>query len=407
MANAQTSEVRAKQWQWMQQAFEKRLDPHARALFMVQTRHADDDFAGRIKAENEQSSTWDYEETPAIAPPWPPMDDDFIDALAPPARLYSVRNLKDPAEWNSRLLCPDVLPLEMLLDEWRPETGRLAFARTRLNKVRDADSKWFGLETVLKGLCRADGGIREDSLIRPLLPAWNVKVGLPKPGSETYEKFQSQGVNIERRVLSIDTVATSVKPGRDPDYTVIMLWGLDTRRGLRVCLDIARFRTGSPKKFREILKEMACAYQPHRIVMETNAMAIWIAKDAQDEIGYPIRGHKKGPEDMERLEEFKSLAESGMLLYCWGDERSAKIMGPFENELDEYPGGSHDDTLVAAVQAQEFLRPRREKVKVYTPESLGLAKRQSRMDVVRGKLDEMKQELDVMLEKVDAHALHY
>jgi phage terminase large subunit-like protein len=259
----------------------------------------------------------------------------------------------------------------------------------------------------LKGLCRADGGIRDDHVTRPLLSAWNVKVGTPLPGSETYEQFRGQGINIERRVLSIDTAATSVRPGRDPDYTVIMLWGLDTRRGLRVCLDIARFRTGSPRKFREILKEMAYAYQPHRIVMETNAMAIWIAKDAQDAIGYPIKPHVRGSDDIERLEEFKSLAESGMLLYCWGDERSARIMGPFEQELDEYPGGSHDDTLIAAVQAQEFLKPRREKVKAYTGESLRPPERRDPMARVRGELDKLRQELDATLEKVDAHVGHY
>lgn len=403
-ANAMSPNVRAAQWQWANQVIVGRLDPHARALFFVGTRQADDDFAGRIQEENKATNSWDYEETPAILPPWPPQDEDFIDPTLPPDKLYKVENLVDPEEWRSRLLCEDLHSVKSLLEEYAPETARIAFARTRLNLVRDPASKWFGLETVLKGLCRADGGNREDHLRRPKLPAWSVHEGVPERGTKLYEQFESQGVHIDKRVISIDTAATKERPGQDPDYTVLSLWGMDLKTNTRVCLDIERFRTGSPAVFRRRLGVWANAYKPHVIVMETNAMAIWIAKDAQKEIGIPIKPYQRGKADLEKLEQFKSLAESGMLLYCWGDKRSERVMGPFEQELDAYPDGSHDDTLDTAVMAQDYLKPRGFKIKACTSDEVAqYGYKQEYKDRVAAGIEAAKNDLASLLEKLDAY----
>jgi phage terminase large subunit-like protein len=403
-ANAMSPNVRANQWQWANQVIIGRLDPHARALFFIGTRQADDDFAGRIQEENKATNSWDYEETPAILPPWPPADEDFVDPTLPPDRLYKPENLVDIDEWSSRLLCEDLHSVKSLMEEYAPETARVAFARTRLNLVRDPASKWFGLETVLKGMCRADGGKREDELRRPRLPAWSVHEGVPERGTKLFDIYETQGVHIDKRVISIDTAATKERPGQDPDYTVLALWGMDLKTNARVCLDIERFRTGSPSVFRRRLAVWASAYKPHVIVMETNAMAIWIAKDAQAEIGVPIKPYQRGKADLEKLEQFKSLAESGMLLYCWGDRRSERVMGPFEQELDAYPDGSHDDTLDTAVMAQDYLKPRGYKIKAVTSDEVSqYGYQQERKEHLVGGIEEAKNELASLLEKLDAY----
>jgi phage terminase large subunit-like protein len=362
MSNSITVEARAKHWQTLNQALLGRLDSRAAMLLVIQTRHADDDFAGRIQQEARDTGSWDYKEIPAFLEPdrWPPKVGDFVDPTLPPEKLWRVENLNDPDFWRARLMCDEVLPLEKLLSDWQPESARVAFARTRLNRVMDPELKWFP-RVMLQDLCRADGGFKHNSEVRPLLRCWVVEKGIPQEGDDLWLEYHSQGINITRRVVSIDTAATDARPGADPDFTVIQLWGMDESSFLRVLLDQMRFRTSSPEVFQSHLKRFVNAYQPHYVIMETNGMARWIGVTAEKTIGYPITKFQRGKDAVAQVEQFKSLAESGLLLYCWGDGRSIERMKPFEDELDAYRGGSHggahDDTLVAAVQAYTLLRP--------------------------------------------------
>lgn len=352
--NSGTSDRRAKQWQWLTEPFERRLDTTTRTLIVIQTRHADDDFAGRIKKEAE-TGTWDYKEEPAISE-WPPdVYEDFIDDDQSKNTFWDVANLKDPEEWRSKLLCGDVLPLETLMSEWKPESGRTSFYRTRLNKVDDPGTKWFPRQ-LLELHARADGARNEIGEKKPRISAWDTNIGVPEPGSFHAKQLEQEGVSIDIRVISIDTAATSATPGKDPDYTVIQLWGMDMTRHLRILLDMARFRTGSPAEFRRRLKRFLDAYDPKYTVFEENGMARWIGRDLNTQLGYPISLFFKT--EAIDVEDFKTLIESGLMLYAWGDNRSVIKMKPFEDELEAYPNGSHDDTLTAAVQAQSKLRPK-------------------------------------------------
>lgn len=397
--NAGTPEARAKQWLWLMQAFDKRLDTHAKVLLIVQTRHADDDFAGRTKIEAATTGSWDYKEYPAVYGEWPPQEDDFVDPTLPPNLKWREANLKDPERWRSHLLCPDVLPLDTLLQEWSMDSGRDAFFKTRLNKVRDPELKWFTRDD-LKNWARADGGFRLDHTVRPQLTAWSTDTGRPTKGSAQMEELILADMVFDRLVVSIDTAATVPKAGRDPDYTVIQLWGLDIKYRRRVLLDMLRFRTSDPAVFKDRLKRFVDAYAPNFIVMETNGMAAWLGVDAQREIGYPIRSHNRGGKDIQEIEVFKDLAQTGLLLYAWGDVRSAEKMKPFEDELDAYPDGSHDDTLIAAVQAQELLRPITQEMRAYQPQKGNQVERvivhQSDFEALYDKIAKLK-------EKVLAH----
>ncbi len=353
--NAGTNDRRARQWLWLTQPFEKRLDTTTRTMIVIQTRHADDDFAGRIIEEVKTGGGWSYKERAAIED-WPPdISEDFINDDIRDPDFWTVGNLKDPDYWRSKLMCEDILSLQTLLDEWRPESGRVAFYRTRLNKVRDESTTWFDMP-LLESYARADGMPNTMGEIKPRLSAWDANVGIPQPGSRIYDEYARQGVNIDLRVVSIDTAATSPTPGKDPDYTVIQLWGMDHTSNARILLDMMRFRTGSPVVFKRRLKQFLDAYCPNFTIFEENGMARWIGRDLQQELGWPITPFfKKAEVD---VEEFKTLIESGLMLYCWGDERSREKMRPFELELEAYPNGSHDDTLTAAVQAQMKLRPK-------------------------------------------------
>jgi phage terminase large subunit-like protein len=351
--NSGTSDRRAKQWNWLTEPFERRLDTTTRTLIVIQTRHAADDFAGRIKEES-KAGTWNYDAAPAISE-WPPVLDDFIDQDQSKATFWSVENLVDPDKWRSKLLCGDVLSLETLMSEWKPESGRTSFYRTRLNDVADPATKWFPRE-LLEIYGRADGMRNVAGEKKPRISAWDVNVGVPLDGSFYAKQLEQEGVSIDIRVVSIDTAASSPTPGKDPDYTVLQLWGMDTTRNLRILLDMTRFRTSSPKEFRRRLKQFLDAYDPKFTIFEENGMARWIGRDLNEQMGYPITPYFKTAEV--DVEEFKALIESGMMLYAWGDNRSIVKMKVFEDELEAYPNGAHDDTLSAAVQAQQKLRPR-------------------------------------------------
>ena len=364
--NAKTSDARAKAWLWLSAAFESRMDAVTRLELVIQTRQAMDDIAGRAKEEAEKTRTWKYSEWDAVSE-WPPTESDFIDPGLDDADLYRVENLHDPEAWRDKLLCPDVLPLEMMLEEWVPTGRRDAFYRTRMNRIRDPETKWFSRD-ILVETSRADGGQREDGTVRPKLSAWDTMIGLPQPGSELFEQFLRGGITIGTRVISVDTAASAAAAGKDPDWTVIQLWGMDNENHIRVLLDMVRFRTSSPEVFRRRLGDFVYAYQPHYTIMESNGMAKWGVKDAQAEIGSPIIPYNRGKYEVVEVETFKTLMESQLMLYCWGDERSKHKMRPFEDELDDYPDpGSHDDTLITAVQAQSKLLPRgTREVRVHT-----------------------------------------
>jgi hypothetical protein len=179
--NSGTPDRRAKQWQWLTEPFERRLDTTTRTLIVIQTRHADDDFAGRIKKESE-TGTWNYKEASAISE-WPPdVYEDFIDDDQSKNTFWEVSNLKDPDSWRSKLLCGDVLPLETLMSEWKPESGRTSFYRTRLNAVSDPNTKWFPRE-LLEIYARADGARNVIGEKKPRISAWDTNIGVPEPGS--------------------------------------------------------------------------------------------------------------------------------------------------------------------------------------------------------------------------------
>lgn len=365
--NSGTKDRRAKQWSWLTEPFERRLDTTTRTLLVIQTRHAADDFAGRIEEEAERG-TWSYKSKPAIEN-WPPDLEDFKDQDVTKKDFYTVDNLVDPELWKSRLLCEDVLPLETLLSEWAPESGRTSFYRTRLNKVYDPGTKWFPQELLIV-YARADGMKNGHGERKPRISSWDVNIGIPAEGSHHAEQLRKEGITIDLRVVSIDTAASTPTPGRDPDYTVLQLWGMDMTRNIRILLDMKRFRTSSPKEFRQILKQFLYAYDPNFTIFEENGMARWIGRDLNEQIGYPITPFFKTEEI--NPDEFKQLIESGLMYYAWGDARSIEKMKPFEEELEEFPYGAHDDTLTAATQAQKKLKPKGvREVKLYTSRYVG------------------------------------
>ena len=351
--NALTPEARAKQWNWLNSAAKSRLESEARFLGIIQTRHHEDDFAGRVKEGGTSANAWDYKERSAIEPAsiWPPKPEDMKDPNGPLVR----ENLIDPEFWDSKLLCPTVISLDAMLEEWADPGARSSFALTRLNQVQDPNTKWFSLD-MLKENARADGGFKEDGSIRPKLRAWSVEIGVPQPGMDIYNEYKAAGVNITKRVISIDPATTTPRRGTDPDYTVIQLWGMDEHTGVRILLDMFRFRTSSPMTFKQRLKRFIDAYQPHKVIFESNGIARWVGTDIQISLGVPVTLYQKTKESMNKLEAFKDLIESGLFFYCWSGSKTVEKMKPFEHELDAYPYGAHDDTIDCAVQAQEELQ---------------------------------------------------
>jgi len=322
--NSKTESSRLAVYNWMTTAFHSRLHPDRRMWINIGTIHHATDAHSRIADDAKQKGNWDvkvYRMVDDTKPdcPWPPKR---IDESKP----WTVDNVVVPDNLSDYLLWPEF---------WTPR-----------KVVEDYH------------YCSADGQLRPDGSLKPLLSAWDCRIGIPSPGTQLYDQYAAAGIEIGRRVISIDPASKVSKPGAKRDYTVIELWGMDKRSKSRILLDLLRFQTSSPKRFIGRLREWILAYRPHFVVFESNAMALWTAVSIEESLGIPVTKRALGPSKLEEIQRFVELAESGLLLYPWAqDGYTRRKMQPFEEELEGYPDeAEHDDTLMAAIHAYSKLQ---------------------------------------------------
>jgi len=233
--NCKTAESRENVYNWMHGPFHSRLHPHRRLWINIGTVHNAGDAYCRIEADGEARGNWDCKtyrmvDTDRPGCPWPP-------ELKDPDRGWRMDNVVIDERLKDYLLWPEFWTPQKVVEDYISD--RYAFALTRQNRPRDPESKLFQHD-VLEHYCRADGKPRPDGSVKPLLSCWDYNVGRPEPGSKIYDEWVSQGMEIGRIVLSIDTASTVPRAGSDPDYTVFELWVMDKRSKSRVLVDLLR-----------------------------------------------------------------------------------------------------------------------------------------------------------------------
>lgn len=352
--NCKTAESRDKVYSWMHGPFHSRLHPHRRLWLNIGTVHNAGDAYCRIEADAAEKGNWDCKtyrmvDTDRQDCPWPPrlIDQDLG---------WRMDNVEIDPRLEEYLLWPEFWTPSKVVEDYISD--RYSFALTRQNRPRDPESKLFKHE-VLVNFCRADGGPRPNGSLKPKLSAWSWQNGRPQPGTELYDQWEQQGLEVGKLVLAIDVAATIPRAGSDPDYTVFELWALDCRSNTRILVDLWRFRTDSPKVFLTRLKRWVEAYHPDQVVFEANAMARWIAVDIQDRLGIPIVKSELKDTKIEEIENFRDLAENNLMLYAYAnDGQTRQKIQIFEDELEGYPDEApHDDTLIAAIHAMRRLKP--------------------------------------------------
>lgn len=348
--NCRTKDARTKLENWVDGPLAGRLNPNTRMLMVIGTPHNADDLYARKKKAAEESGTWDYKEIPVIQRgTWPPKRKN-------PDQPYSKDNVIVPDDLD--LAWPEWWTADKLVDEWLDNP--LMFARQRLLKVRDPESKFF--KQKLLDDCKADGGQRSDGSLKPALSRWPVQIGVPEPGSALYEMYKSAGFKVDqfKRVISVDLAATNPNETAtsDPDWTVVHLWAVCPATGARIILNQSRRKTNSPSKIENILQEWVGAYDPHALVVEANSVEKLYARKLQDVIGFPVKIRELKKQKQVDIESFRDLVESGLVWipYLNDSYKTKFVFDSFLEELHAWPDGAHDDTLAAAVHAYSQLK---------------------------------------------------
>jgi len=354
--NCKTETARLAQSMWVSQVFERRLHPRRRMLFAIGTIHHRADFYGGCREQARNDGTWDYEEIAMIpqkaitAGLWPPRK-------VRPDQPYSMDNV----------IIPETLPV--LWDFWTPKAlveefiaSPHAFARTRLNQTHDPESGLFTAGDL--DFCLADGARDPEGNQKVELCLWNFTDGIPAEGSPIREMYAAAGVDIEYAVVTADFAATDVTPGKDPDWTVFMLWGWCRNTKRRVLLDMRRFRTGNPQVVKDRLANFVGAYVSviRKVAGEANAVDKMFVRDLgtflRERVGVGVGVVELKGEKGELIESFKDLIyDKGVWVpYSPRSPRTRALVKVFREEMLDYPGGRHDDTLITAVHHLRLLK---------------------------------------------------
>jgi phage terminase large subunit-like protein len=350
---ATTPEQKEKAWRWFTEVVEYRLradtdDPEDGCIVSIGTRQNPGDIHARLR----ETDDWKWFCFPAVLK-WAVVKDRTLGENGEYELVERDGRIVPVELWENYLEPPVVLVPERRGFTYAElcrerDTKPVQFARKRQNLVRDESAKLFG-QAMLSAYCRADGGTDPEGRRKPLLRAWDWHEGKP----EEYP------VNIHRILIGVDLAATAKTKGRyDPDYTVFAVLGL-TDNGVRVLLDVIRFRTGNPKVQRERLLRAVQAYEPSvPPIVEANACQRLWARDAIEQLGIALRMDELKASKLDEIESFADLAYAGKFWYPWDirDPHTLNIMRAFENELTAYPETRHDDQLMALILAERHVR---------------------------------------------------
>jgi predicted phage terminase large subunit-like protein len=164
-----------------------------------------------------------------------------------------------------------------------------------------------------------------------------------------------------KKVRFWDLAATAEAKGKDPDYTVGALVGLE--EGRYYVLDIQRMR-GTPAEVERLIR-MTAEMDPHgtQVMMEQEPGASGVntidhyARGVL--VGYSFKGIRSTGSKEERARVFSSAAEMGNVRLVRGRWNKALV-----DECVQFPKGGHDDQVDAISGAINAVSKRKAKVRL-------------------------------------------
>jgi len=175
---------------------------------------------------------------------------------------------------------------------------------------------------------------------------WTARAEGNKFRREWFKIVDAAPADLPRRVRYWDLAATEAKPGKDPDWTVGALVGVDNQ-GVSWVLDVRRMR-GTPAEVEALVKQTA--------QLDGRAVDIWIEQEpgaaGKSLIDYyqrqvlrglgAVRGDKVTGNKEVRANPASAYAEAGNIRLVRG-----AWIGEFLDELEVFPNGAHDDQVDA------------------------------------------------------------
>jgi predicted phage terminase large subunit-like protein len=162
---------------------------------------------------------------------------------------------------------------------------------------------------------------------------------------------------IARSLRHWDLAATAPKPGKDPDWTVGARCGLDAEG--RLVVERLRRLQGSPADVEAAVRseaELDGKAVPIYIEQEPGASGKSLIDHYQRRVlpGFTVHAARPGTSKEVRAQPLAALAENSNVLLirdAWN--------GPFLDEVEAFPLGSHDDQVDAVSGALALLFPQR------------------------------------------------
>jgi hypothetical protein len=355
--NATTLVQRDSVYDFMLKGVRARLVPDKRKLVVVGSIHHFDDAHSRLRKSGKVKGDWTVFEYAALTedsiwpPPHPDGSGEYTLEIAGRIDFSDVHSIW-PEWWSGVRLYRDWL------------ADKHVFSANRLLNPLDPELATFP-PTVVDS-CRACGPLP----LRPLLPAWNVRDGIPLPGSAMWNTYAMSGIDIASLsyVIAIDPAVGQLGPRkRGRSFCVMQLWGASSG-GLRILLDMWRVESAPPQRFNaqfQLWKDSYYVDDNTIVVYEANAMQKYVALDLQDRFGIQVRKRELKGSKVEDIQALREFMDDGRFFIPWADERSRRIMAPFDEELRTFGVSATIDTIAAAVHAHAYLRPR---AGVFSPE---------------------------------------
>lgn len=184
---------------------------------------------------------------------------------------------------------------------------------------------------------------------------WSARPAGSKFRREWFEIVESVPADA-RRVRYWDLAATEPKPGKDPDWTCGVK--MAEKDGIFYIEDVKRVRQ-TPRFVEALIKQTA--------ELDGRAVEIWMEQEPgssgvntidyyrrQVLVGFAFRGNKTTGSKEIRANPFSAAAEAGNVKLVRGP-----WISEFLDELEAFPGASHDDQVDAASGAYEKLALRK------------------------------------------------
>jgi predicted phage terminase large subunit-like protein len=177
---------------------------------------------------------------------------------------------------------------------------------------------------------------------------WTVRQGGSIFRREWFTDFADVAPRDLRLVRAWDLAATEAKPGRDPDYTAGVLMGRDTDGMFWIC-DVRRTRA-TPQGVERLVCATAELDGPDvQILIEEEPGSAGKAlsqRYARLLAGFNVRFERPTGDKTTRAMPLSSQVEVGRVTLVRGP-----WTGPFLDEIEAFPQGSHDDQVDAASMA--------------------------------------------------------